>query len=256
MKTCPACGKDYADDSMVFCLDDGTRLLAQTALSDPNATLNLPQPPAIAPGPTVASPRSTSPPRSTITARPEQFQMGTPYRRDAGGEERSKRSALPWILAIVLVIGVSGILIAWIVTRGRSDEISSKNPAPSPGILASPSPTMTKVDVEITTPSPTPTPDRSIKDEKPRPTPMPTPTKPKPMFAVMNNTSFNGSRITYYPRPSFGLCQADCAGNANCKGFTWIRPGAYNPGDSAMCYLMSAVTARVPHACCISAVRN
>jgi hypothetical protein len=85
---------------------------------------------------------------------------------------------------------------------------------------------------------------------------MPTPTRPKPMFAVLNNISFNGSRITYYPRPSFGQCQADCAANANCRGFTWIRPGAYNPGDSAMCYLMSAVTARVPHACCISGVRN
>jgi hypothetical protein len=76
------------------------------------------------------------------------------------------------------------------------------------------------------------------------------------MFAVLNNTSFNGSRITYYPRPSFDQCQADCAANANCKGFTWIRPGAYNPGDSAMCYLLSAVTAKVTHTCCISAVRN
>lgn len=252
MKTCPACGKDYEDDSMVFCLDDGTRLLAQTVPSDPNATLNLPQPPAITPGPTVASPRSTSPPRSTITARPEQFQMGTPHRSDAGGEGRSNRSPLPWILAIVLVLGLSGILIAWIVTRNRSDEVTSKNPSasPAPSILASPSPTVWEDGGE----TPTPTPTRE--DETPRPTPMPTPTKPKPMFAVMDNMTFNGSRITYYPRTSFGLCQADCAGNASCKGFTWIRPGAYNPGDAAMCYLMSAVTARVPHACCISAVRN
>jgi hypothetical protein len=73
---------------------------------------------------------------------------------------------------------------------------------------------------------------------------------------VMNNISFNGTRITYYTRSSFALCQADCARDPNCKGFTWIRPGAYNPGDSAMCYLMSAVTDRVPHSCCISAVKN
>jgi hypothetical protein len=76
------------------------------------------------------------------------------------------------------------------------------------------------------------------------------------MFSVMDNTSMDGSRITYYPRTSFGLCQADCARNPNCKGFTWIRPGAYNPGDSAMCYLMASVTGRSSHACCISAVRN
>ena len=95
-----------------------------------------------------------------------------------------------------------------------------------------------------------------IDPDKPKPTPSPTRESPKSMFAVLNNTSFNGSRITYYPRQTFGQCQADCAGNSNCKGFTWIRPGAYNPGDSAMCYLMSSVTARVPHACCISALRN
>jgi hypothetical protein len=76
------------------------------------------------------------------------------------------------------------------------------------------------------------------------------------MFAMMNNTSFNGSRITYYQRASFALCQADCAGNANCKGLTWIRPGAYNPSDPGMCYLMAAVTAKVSHPCCISAVKN
>jgi hypothetical protein len=76
------------------------------------------------------------------------------------------------------------------------------------------------------------------------------------MFAVLDNISFNGSRITYYQSTSFDLCQADCAGNANCKGLTWIRPGAYNASDPGMCYLMSAVTQRVPHACCISAVKN
>jgi hypothetical protein len=85
---------------------------------------------------------------------------------------------------------------------------------------------------------------------------MPTKERTKPMFAVLNNISFNGSRITYYQRTSFALCQADCAGNANCKGLTWIRPGAYNPSDPGMCYLMSEVTQRVPHSCCISAVRN
>jgi hypothetical protein len=80
--------------------------------------------------------------------------------------------------------------------------------------------------------------------------------EPTTMFAVLNNTSFNGSRITYYPSPSFEQCQADCAANANCKGFTWIRPGAYNPGDAAMCYLMSAVTDRIPDTHSISGVRN
>jgi hypothetical protein len=76
------------------------------------------------------------------------------------------------------------------------------------------------------------------------------------MFTIINNMTFHGTRITYYQRTSFAGCQADCAGNANCKGATWIRPGAYNPSDPGMCYLMSALTDRVPHECCISAVKN
>jgi hypothetical protein len=80
--------------------------------------------------------------------------------------------------------------------------------------------------------------------------------RPKPMFTTLNNTSLNGTRITYYQRASFALCKADCAGNANCKGLAWIRPGAYNPSDPGMCYLLSAVTQRVSHECCIAAVKN
>jgi hypothetical protein len=91
--------------------------------------------------------------------------------------------------------------------------------------------------------------------EKP-PVPTPTTERPKPAFAFLNNTSFDGSRITYYQKTSFAGCQADCARNPNCAGLTWIRPGAYNPSDPGMCYLMSAVTRRIPGPCCMSAVRN
>lgn len=248
MKICPTCRKTYADASLKFCLDDGASLRELTE-HDPNATWNLPQAPL---PPTVAAPRSTSPPRSTLTARPEQFQPAQPQRTNSG--EPSRQSALPWIFAIVVVLAVAGVLMAWLLTRS-SDNNSAKT-SDRGLFVATPTPV-----IDVDHPKPTPEATRpSIKAtptvQKPRPTPEPTKEKPKPMFAVLDNTSFNGSRITYYPRPSFGLCQADCAANANCKGFTWVRPGAYNPGDSAMCYLMSAVTARVPHNCCISGVRN
>jgi hypothetical protein len=121
---------------------------------------------------------------------------------------------------------VAGVLVAWLVARS-GDSGLTKNELPTPQPTASAMPTLTpKVE-------------------------------PTPMFAVLNDTSFNGgTRITFYSSPSFEQCQADCAANANCKVFTWIRPGAYNPGDSPMCYLMSAVTDKVTHACCISGVRN
>ena len=59
-----------------------------------------------------------------------------------------------------------------------------------------------------------------------------------------DNTSFNGTRLTYYQRSGVDQCQADCANNPNCKGYTWIQAGTYNAGDAAMCYLMSEVTGR------------
>jgi hypothetical protein len=246
MKTCPSCHKTYQDESMVFCLDDGARLVHEPSAPDANATWNLPPP-----GPTVASPRPTSPTaQSTLISRPEQFQRGAPP-NDGGGESRS--SALPWIFAIVVVLAVAGVLAAWLISR-RDTDISSKLPSPTPGptIVTNPSPEPSATEPTISrTPDerPSPTPDRP-------PSPEPTKERPKQMFTMLNNMTFQGSRITYYQRTSFAGCQADCAANANCRGLTWIRPGAYNPSDPGMCYLMSALTARVPHACCISGVRN
>lgn len=246
MKTCPSCRRAYEDESLVFCLDDGARLVRDRAL-DSDATWNLPTP-----GPTVASPRPTAPPvQSTITSRPEQFQMAPPPVSGDGMRGESRRGPWPWVFAIVLVLGASGVLIAWLMTRSPADDISSKYPAPTPVPRASAAPTPVATPDAGETPTPRATPSAT-----PRPTAVPTIERPKPAFALLNNASFDGSRITYYQRTSFALCQADCAGNANCKGLTWIRPGAYNPSDPGMCYLMSAVTRRIPSTCCISAVRN
>lgn len=254
MKTCPSCRRTYGDESLVFCLDDGTRLVREDAALDANATWNLP-----VPGPTVASPRPAHPTaQSTITSLPEQFQRPPAQVGNDEARGESRRGALPWVFAIVLVLGASGVLIAWFMTRGRAGDTSARYSAPTsvPSVMATPSPVATTEIAKSSTPNnrPSATPNRPTKEiDKP---PSPTPSRPKPMFAMMNNTSFNGSRITYYQRASFALCQADCAGNANCKGLTWIRPGAYNPRDPGMCYLMAAVTAKVSHPCCISAVKN
>lgn len=252
MNTCPTCRRNYEDASIVFCLEDGARLREITD-RDPDATLHLAQPPAPTVGSPNPNPRPTVPAQPTITARPDQYHVVADRTGDAD-RDPTRKSSLPWIFGIVVVLAISGVLIAWLLTRSGDDRLakdSSPTPPPSPSVMQTPGPTVEPTKSPAETPGPTPNP-----TETPRETPQPTKEKPKSMFAVFDNTSFNGSRITYYPRTSFGLCQADCAANANCQGFTWIRPGAYNPGDSAMCYLMSAVTAKVPHNCCISAVRN
>ncbi len=249
MKTCPLCRRSYEDDSLVFCLDDGTRLVGRQDQPDPNATWHLPQASQSEAAPTVMPPRPTVPsPQATITARPDQYQ----YRAAVGDEPANhKRNPLPWILAIVFVVGISAIAIAYIVTRGGSTSVATKNSTPDPKmtpIIPTPEPTQPRS-------SPEPTVDSPKKEITPKPTP--TPGRPKSAFSILNNTSYSGgSRITYYPRASVGQCQADCAVNASCRAFTWIRPGAYNPGDSAMCYLMYSVTGPVSHPCCISGVKN
>jgi TolB-like protein/Tfp pilus assembly protein PilF len=50
MKRCPECGRDYNDDSMSFCLDDGSELLFGPASMDEPATAILSEPGAIGTG--------------------------------------------------------------------------------------------------------------------------------------------------------------------------------------------------------------
>jgi hypothetical protein len=252
MKSCPLCHQTYEDQTMVFCLVDGTRLRPETTAHVPEATLVLPTLGATEPGPTVASPRPAL--QTTIVAQPDLVRSNTPTHSSAaqsgGPPERTRTSVLPWLLGITVVLGFSGILIALILTRnvGTSNQQSAQSPTPAASPVRSP------VLTTQTEESPTPTPKESTQV---MPIPLTkSPARAKPAFSVWNNTSMNGSRITYYPKASFGACQADCARNPACQGATWIRPGAYNPGDAAMCYLVSSVTAKVFHVCCISTTRN
>ncbi len=253
MKTCSSCRRSYEDDTLVFCLQDGTRLIAGDKTSDANATWHLPEPPAPTQVASARGPaRPTVPsPQPTITARPDQYQ----YRQAVNDEPAgNKRNPLPWVLAIVLVVGISGVAIAYLLTRGSSTNVATGNSTPDPKVTSIiPSPAATQSPRS----SSEPTIDPPKKETTPKPTPARTPERAKPAFTLLDNTSYSGgSRITYYARASVRQCEADCAANASCRAFTWIRPGAYNPGDAAMCYLMYSVSGPVSHPCCISGVKN
>ena len=62
--------------------------------------------------------------------------------------------------------------------------------------------------------------------------------------------------LTYYSSATVAACRADCEKDSKCMAFSWIKPGFYNPGDSAMCYLMSSWNKLIEQPCCISAVKN
>src|SRR5215207_3816081 len=42
MKRCPTCGRDYNDDSLSFCLDDGSELLFGKATDEPRTAILIP----------------------------------------------------------------------------------------------------------------------------------------------------------------------------------------------------------------------
>ncbi len=50
MKRCPECRRDYYDETLLYCLDDGSALLEGPASADEPATAILSEPPAAATG--------------------------------------------------------------------------------------------------------------------------------------------------------------------------------------------------------------
>jgi TolB-like protein len=43
MKSCPECKREYFDDSLIYCLEDGSKLVAQFDLSEPQTAILSPQ---------------------------------------------------------------------------------------------------------------------------------------------------------------------------------------------------------------------
>jgi PAN domain-containing protein len=272
MKTCPSCHRSYSDETMKFCLDDGTSLVREfTSPDNPGATLVLPDSRVIKSAPTVAGPQPTLPYNAgQMRMNPGAF--GAPA---LGAREPARRSPLPWLLGIAIVIGVSAIIITWILTRSSGE--ASQQPATSTTSSQQSSEKAAQSNSDSIKQPVAATPETAVNSEsqsqkanekaKPgsatitRATPAQSPNdlgeaRSKPAFGpLLDNISFQGTNLTYYPRPSPGLCQSDCARNPNCKGFTWIKPGGYNPGDGAMCYLISAISGRASHRCCMSAVK-
>jgi hypothetical protein len=132
MKTCPVCQRPYVDETMIFCLADGAQLINVSRKLDLDATWRLSpsvvDPPPTQIAPTVAAHQTDqSKPQSTIQYRPE-LQMAAPA--SASVAARPTRSVLPWVFAMVVVLAASGILIAWILTRNRTEKgLSTQLPA-------------------------------------------------------------------------------------------------------------------------------
>ena len=152
MKRCPTCNRTFADDTLSFCLDDGTPLVRDAAgRADSQKTL-------VSPSPSLPRPetRSNLPPTQTyeqlsgkatihvaqFNARPAQAFTPPP----------KQRRTWVWVVGIlvILFVVIGGIVIAALVIppmmRGRHDNRPEPSPTrpestptPQPTPVASPS---------------------------------------------------------------------------------------------------------------------
>lgn len=107
MKVCPQCQRNYTDDALSFCLDDGSPLVTASAQSsfDPSATVQYPQSRETSPPPTMMYQPGQPPPSSTP---PPAWSPMPPT-------QTKKRSVWPWLIGIGAVLVFMGIGVVILV---------------------------------------------------------------------------------------------------------------------------------------------
>lgn len=238
MKNCPACNRTYTDETLTFCLEDGSVLSApydDAAAAAADKTLEI-----SAPRDTDSVLTKISYRKADLPAAPDQPLMPTmlsPQARATYSEKAPYQTVVesptnkPWIAVAAALVCVAAAFIAAALVWVSSGEKTPTNSNIARNQNVGGQRNLNKLP--------------QIEEER------------DTIFGpIDDHASLNGENLTYYPGTSPERCQADCAKNERCRGFTFIRAGAYNPNDSAMCYLASAVTGSVYHACCISGVKR
>jgi hypothetical protein len=128
MKRCPQCNRNYTDDALSFCLDDGAPLVSASAPSsfDPSATVQYPQGRDTTPPPTIAYPGQSAPPPPPPPPQPAWSPMPPQAPR--------KRSVWPWLLGIgvvLLFVGIGLVILVIAITKitntNNSNRVANTN---------------------------------------------------------------------------------------------------------------------------------
>jgi hypothetical protein len=141
MKQCPLCSRNYTDEGLMFCLDDGTRLSSTSY--DPQATLALPQPRITSTTPTVASPPQV--------LQPQVIRQGV-------------RPSIVYALIALLALVIGGAAVALFYERGKGSATVDGNKQNEKPVV-SPTPAQTEVGNKAQ-PEDQPTPQRTPEREK------------------------------------------------------------------------------------------
>lgn len=136
MKRCPSCSRSYTDESLNFCLEDGTPLVSDAPASDPNATRRYPSaretgepPPTEIYRPDSAT-ISQPPPITTPQPPPQQQQQQQWSPTPVAVPQQKKSNAVWWVLGGVLALGLIGVgLIVVIIALASMSAVNSNNSA-------------------------------------------------------------------------------------------------------------------------------
>ena len=139
MKRCPTCKRSFDDDSLSFCLEDGTPLVTESSgRGDSQETLVSPRPPGAESASGPAQPYTQLPGKPTVSGSPYQPPQ-TPYAPPSGG-----RKTWPWIVGVLAILSVVviAILIVIFTVPGvlKSDNVNGSKPSPSRTEEATPTP--------------------------------------------------------------------------------------------------------------------
>lgn len=133
MKRCPTCKRAFDDDTLSFCLEDGTPLVAEReGRSDSQETLVSPRAPGITDDSGLAATQAYThlPGKATVSGSGYQLPSAQPY-----GPAGTQRKTWPWVVgigAILLLIVVAIVVVAFTVPGLMRASENGNRPAPSP----------------------------------------------------------------------------------------------------------------------------
>jgi hypothetical protein len=133
MKSCPTCNRSYTDASLNFCLEDGTPLVNAPAPGyDPNATIRYGEARDTSPPPDYSSvprPQVTPVSQGVPPTTPQWQPVPPPPITSPAPVPRKKSSAVWWVLAGLLVLGIIGvgvvIMIIALASMGTNTNVNT-----------------------------------------------------------------------------------------------------------------------------------
>jgi hypothetical protein len=142
MKRCPTCNRSFEDDTLSFCLEDGTPLVTEVGgRSDSQQTLVSPRPPETSGGSAPTQPYVQRPGASTSP-----YPAASPTYGPGGGGHQT----WPWVVGVFAILSVAVVAILIVVftvpgilkptENGNRQQPSPSRPEPSATPTWSPSP--------------------------------------------------------------------------------------------------------------------